>query len=165
MPRRPRPASGGKPGKEISVDDAASSSKVQLPLPKATSKRKLKAMDSKSESEEELEDDDDDSSSDSDEEDDEGDGGGSVSLGDSEESDLDVDAPRVVQWVDEDDLEQPEIASSDVSRGKAVNTEDIVRVVHASPKFGLFIVYFVLHRKPSKTVRRSTMSFEDCPSS
>jgi len=134
MPRRPRSASRGKPGKEKPAANVASSSKVQLPLPKATSKRKLKAVDSEPDSGEEWEDDDE-PGSDSDGEDNEGDDGDDVSLGDSEGSDLDVDAPRVAQWVDEDDLEQPEVASGDASHGKAVNAEDIVRVVHVSPEF------------------------------
>jgi ribosomal RNA-processing protein 36 len=84
------------------------------------------------------------------------------SLGDSEESDVDVDAPRVAQWVDEEELEQLEVASGDASHGKVVNAEDIVRVVHVSPKFGWFIA---LYRKPSKTVSWSTMSVGGCPSS
>ena len=164
MPRRPRSAPRGKPGKEKSVADVASSSKVQLPLPNATSKRKLKAVDTEPESGEEWEDDDE-PSSDSGEESDEDDDGDGVSLGDSEESDLDVDAPRVAQWVDEDDLEQPEVASGDALHGKGVNAEDIVRVLHVSPTFGWFIVYFALCRKPFKTVRRPTMSFGDHSSS
>lgn len=110
-----------------------SSSKVQLPLPKTTSKRKLKAVDPEPGSDGE-EWDDEEPSSDSDE--DEGDDD-DVSLGEtSEESDVDVDAPRVAQWVDEDDVDQPEIASGDASHGKAVVAEDIVRVVDVSPKFG-----------------------------
>jgi len=124
------------------------------------SKRKLEAVDSEPESREGWEDDDE-PSSDSDEEDEDGDDDGDVSLGNSEESDLDVDAPRVAQWVDEDDLEQPEVASGDAPHGKAVNTEDIVRAAHVFPMFGWFIVYVALRRKPSKTVRRLTMSFGD----
>ena len=139
MPRRPRLASGGKPRKEKIVADVASSSKVQSPLPAVTSKRKLKAVDSEPESEEEWEDDDK-QSSDSNEEDGEDDDGDSNSLEDSEGSDLDVDAPRVAQWVDEDDLEQPEVASGDASHGKAVNAGDIVGAVYVSPKFRWFIL-------------------------
>ena len=161
MSRRPRPTSREKPGKENFLVGVASSSKIQLHLPKATSRRKLKAVDSEPEPEGKW----DEPSSDSDEEDDEDGDGDDVSLGDSEESDVDVDAPRVAQWVDEDDLEQLEVVSGDASHGKAVNAEDIVRAVHASLKPGWFIVYSALYRKPSKTVRRSTMSFGDYPSS
>ena len=112
--------------------NVASSSKVQLPLPKVTSKRKLKTMDSEPDSEEEWHDDDG-PSSDSDEDDNkEGDIDDILLRGDSEESDLDVDAPRVAQWVDEDDLEQPEMVSGEASHGEVVNSEDIVRVVDVS---------------------------------
>jgi hypothetical protein len=130
MPRRPRPAPRGKPGKGKPADNAASSSKVQLPPPKALSKRRLKVADSEPESEERE--DDEESSSDSD-----GEGDDDTPLEeDSEESDVDVDAPRVAQWVDEDDLEQLETPFGDASHGEVENAEDIVCVVHVSPKFG-----------------------------
>lgn len=116
------------------MDDVASSSKVQLPLPEPMSKRKLKAVDSEPESEEEWEDEDK-QNSDSNEEDDEDDDGDSNSLRDSEESDLDVDAPRVAQWVDEDDLEQPGVVFGDASHGKTVNAGDIVGAVYVPSKF------------------------------
>ena len=110
----------------------ASSSRVQLPPPKATSKRKLRVVDPEPESE--KWEDSEESSSDSDEEDD-GEGEGDTSLGeDSEESDVDVDAPRVAQWIDEDDLEQQEMAFGDASHGKAEDAEDIVRVVRVPSK-------------------------------
>lgn len=132
MPRRPRPAPRGKPGKEKKTDNVASSSRVQLPLPKAISKRKLKILDSEPESEELN--DDEESSSDSEEDDEEGDDDTSLG-GDSEESDVDVDAPRVAQWVDEDDLDQPQMASGDASHGNAEDAGDIVRVVYVSLGF------------------------------
>jgi ribosomal RNA-processing protein 36 len=134
MPRRPRPAPREKPGKEIFVADVASSSKVKLPLPKAASKQKLKAVDSEPESDGEKWDDEGGPSSGSGEEDDEeGDSGDGSSGGDS---DVDVDAPRVAQWVDDEDLEEQEIPSGDAAHRKAVNAEDIVRVAPMSPKFG-----------------------------
>ena len=134
----------------------ASSSKVQLSSPRATSKRKLKTVDPEPESEEKWGDDDEPSSDSDEEEDGEGgDGGGDAfSGGGSEESDLNVDAPRVAQWVDEDELEQPETASGGASYRKMADVEDIVRVMYVSPKFGWFIVCFVLCRKPYKTVRQ-----------
>jgi hypothetical protein len=141
------------------VANAASGSKVQLPLPKATSKRKLKAVDPEPEPDEEEWDDGGESSSDSYEQDDEESDSDGL-LGDSdevgEESDVDLDAPRVAQWVDDEDLEDLEPPPGDSSSGKAVNGEDIVRVVLVSLKFGWLIVYFVLHRKPYKIVRQLT---------
>ena len=113
--------------------NVASSSKVQLPLPKATSERKLKAVDSEPESDEEKWEDEEPISDPDEEDDEEGDsdedssGGGSDE--DEEESDVDVDAPRVAQWVDDDDLEELAMPPGDALHGKVVNTEDIVRVV------------------------------------
>jgi hypothetical protein len=161
MPRRPLPASREKSGGGNFAANVASGSKVQLPLPKATSKQKLKAADSEpgldgegwgSE----------DSSSDSDEEDsEEGEGdSGDGSLEDSdeveEESDVDLDAPRVAQWVDDEDLDDLEMPSEDGSPGKAANAKDIVRVVLIFLKVGWLIIYLVLHRKPYKMVGQST---------
>ena len=156
MPRRPRPASRVKPRKEKSVVNVASSSKVQLPPPKVTPKRKLKAVDSEPESEGES-DDDDEPSSDSDER--SGEEGNDDDSRDSEESDVDVDAPRVAQWVDEEDLEHPETDSDGAPLGKVVGVEDIVSVAYVSPKFEWFIIYFAPYRRPYKIVRHSTTSF------
>lgn len=98
--------------------NVASSSKVKFPLPQVSFKRNSKPVDVESGSggEEWGEDDDDDdggSSSGSDEEESSDPG----SLGDPDEdgveSDVDVDAPRVAQWVDEEDLEQLEEPSDD----------------------------------------------------
>lgn len=136
MPRRPRPVSREKRNKGKFVANVASSSKVQLPPPKAASKRKLKAADSESESDDEEKSDDEESSSDEDSDDDgdgEGDSGDGSSGGDfdedGEESDVDVDAPRVAQWVDDEDMEELEMPPRD---GKAVNPEDIVRFMLTS---------------------------------
>jgi len=163
MPRRPRPASREKPGKENFVANAASSSKDQLPLP--TSKRKLQAVESEPELGEVEWGDDEIPSSDENEEGDSDDGSSPDPDGDEGESDVDVDAPRVAQWVDEDDLEEPEILPRDASHGKAVNAEDIVRVVYVYPKFGWFIVCFALYRIPYKIVSWLTTPVEDYPSS
>ena len=161
MPRRPRPASREKPSKGKFAANVASSSKVKLPLPKATPERMLKAVDSGSESDEE----DEESSSDSDEEDSEEGDSGDGSLGgdsdeDGEESDVDVDAPRVSQWVDDEDLEELEVPPGGVSHGKA---EDIVRVVLVSSKSRWFIVCSILYRKRYKMVRQLTMSVRNYP--
>lgn len=130
MPRRPRPASREKPGKEKIVADVASSSKVKLPLPQVSLKRSLNTVDSESESGREEWGDDDDggdevSSSDSDEEKSSDDGSLGEPDEDGVESDVDVDAPRVAQWVDEEDLEQLEGPSDDVPHQTA---DDIVRL-------------------------------------
>lgn len=113
------------------MGNVASSSKSILPLPKATSKRSLKVVDSESEPDEKNSDDNEDQSSDSDE------GSDSGSLGDShgdeEESDVDVDAPRVAQWVDEEELEQPEAPSGHASHKGTSDLEDIVRPSPVSP--------------------------------
>jgi hypothetical protein len=123
MPRRPRPASREKPGEDVVVQ-VASNSKPKLPLPKATSRRNLKTVDFEPESDEENGSVNRNDSGSDDEDEDSGDG----SLRDSgEESDVDVDAPRVAQWVDEEDLEQQDLPSGDVSHEKTVNLEDIVR--------------------------------------
>ena len=160
MPRRPLPTARRKSGGGNVAANAASGSKVQLPLPKATSKRKLKAVDPVPEPDEEEWDDDEESSTDSDEQDDEESDSGGLLGGDSdevgEESDVDLDAPRVAQWVDDEDLEDLEPPPGDSSSGKAVSAEDIVRVVLVSLKFGWLIVYFIFHRKPYKIVRRLT---------
>ena len=117
--------------------NVASGSKAQLPLPKVASERKLKATDSEPDAGEEWGGNDNEPSSDSGEDDSNEDDVDDLSLGgDSEESDVDVDAPRVAQWVDEDDLEQPEMVSGDDSRGNEENAENIVRVVYVSPGFG-----------------------------
>jgi len=163
MPRRPRPASREKPGKENSAVNTASSSKVQLPLPKVTLKQKLKAVDSEPELSEVEWDDDEMLNSDENEEGNSDDGSSADSDEDGEESDVDVDAPRVAQWVDEEDLEEPEIPPGDASHGEAANAEDIVRVVHVPPKFEWFIFYFALYRMPYKIVSRLTMPAEDYP--
>ena len=122
--------------------------------------QKLKAVRSKPESDEDEE-----SSSDSDEEEsEEGDsedgslGGGSDE--DGEESDVDVDAPRVSQWVDDEELEELDAPPGDASRGKA---EDIVGVVLVSSKSRWFIVYFAFFRKRCKTVRQLTISAGNYP--
>lgn len=132
MPRRPRPASRVKPKKEKSVVNVASSSKVQLPPPKVTQKRKLKAVDSEPESEGESDDNDEPSSVSDERSGEEGNDDNSLLGGDSEESDVDVDAPRVAQWVDEEDLEHPEMVSDGAPLGKVANVEDIVRAAHVS---------------------------------
>lgn len=136
MPRRPRPASREKPAKEGALADVASSSKSKLSLPKVTSKRSPQAAASEPESVEEYEDDNEGQSSDSEEED-EGGGSDDVSLGDpsqdGEESDIDVDAPRVAQWVDEEDLEQSEVHSGNASFKEAVDMGDIVGIFPVSP--------------------------------
>ena len=97
----------------------------------ATSKRDLKAVDSELESDEESNSPDDQGQSSDSDSDDEDESPGDGSLGDSnedgEDSGVDVDAPRVAQWVDEEDLEQPEVPSGDISHGKTVDLEDIVR--------------------------------------
>lgn len=118
MPRRPRPVSREKPGKE-------GAAKSKLSLPKGEPKPGLKVVDPQLESDEENIDDDENRSFDSDE--DEGSDDGSIVNSDKEESDVDVDAPRVAQWVDEEDLEQPEVSPGDASHKKTVNLEDIVR--------------------------------------
>ena len=108
---------------------------MKLPLPQAPFKRNSKAVGSESESDGEGwgdgDNDDDDSSSDSDEE-----SSDDGSLGDPDEdgveSDVDVDAPRVAQWVDEEDLEQLEEPSDDVPRQ---TTDDIVRFLLVSTKW------------------------------
>jgi len=134
MPRRPRPAPREKPSKGKFATNVASSSRVKLPLPKATSERKLKALDPEPESDGE----DEESTSDSDEEDSEESDSDDGSLGgdsdeDEEESDVDVDAPRVSQWVDDEDLEEVEVPPGGALHGKA---EDIVRVELVSLKSG-----------------------------
>ena len=117
------------------------------------SKRKPKVPDSEPESEE-LEDEEE-SSSDSEEDDEESSDDTSLE-GDSEESDVDVDTPRVAQWVDEDDLEQPEMAFGDASHKKAEDAEDIVRVVCVCVRsLDILSIIFALHRKPYKKVRQS----------
>ena len=98
-------------------------------------------MDPGSESGEEEWNDDGEPSSDEDEEGDSDEGLSTASGEDEEESDVDMDAPRVAQWVDDEDLEELETHSGDASHGKAADAEDIVRAVHVSPKF---IVHFVL---------------------
>jgi len=158
MPRRPQPAPREKPGKGEFSGNVASSSKVKLPLPKVGPERKLKAVDSESESDEE----DEESNTDSDEGDSEegdSDGGslGGESGDDGEESDVDVDAPRVSQWVDDEDLEELEVPVGDASHGKV---EDIVRVMPVSPKSRWFIVCY---RRRCKTVRELTISAGNCP--
>ena len=130
MARRPRPGSRERSGKEKIVANVASSSKFKLPLPKATAKRDLEQVSSESGSDEEKweeeEDSGEDQSSDSDEEGTEDD-----LLGDSDEdgegSDVDVDAPRAAQWIDEEDLEQPETPSGEPPSKKTADLEDIVR--------------------------------------
>lgn len=124
--------------------NVASSSKVKSPLPKAVPERKLKAVDVEPQSDEGGREDEE-SSSDSDEEDgEEGDSDDSSLGGDSgedgEESDVDVDAPRVSQWVDDEDLEEPEVTPGDASHGRV---EDIVRVALMSSKSRWLIV--ILH--------------------
>jgi len=161
MPRRPRPAPREKPSKEKFAANVASSSKVKLPLPKAAPERKLKALDSEPESDDE----DGESSSDSDEEDseegdsDDGPLGGDTDE-DGEESDVDVDAPRVSQWVDDEDLEELDAPPGDTSHGKV---EDIVSVVLVSSKSGWFIMCFACNRKRCRTVRQLISSAGNYP--
>jgi len=162
MPRRPRPALRGKSGKEKSGASVATSPKAQTPHPKAVSQRKLKPVDSDPGSSEEEWDDEEEPSLNSDEEDNGSDEGSLGNSGeDGEESDVDVDALRVAQWVDEDELEL-EMPSGDAPPGKGVNAEDIVRVMYVSPKPG-FMIYFALSRKPYKIVRKSPTPVGDCP--
>ena len=84
--------------------------------------RALESVDPGSESNEEQREGETDT--DSDEEGDSGDGPLEIS---DEESDVDVDGPRVVQWVDEEDLEQPENLSGDPLHRQMGDPEDIVR--------------------------------------
>lgn len=125
MPRRPRPASREKLRKEQAAVNGASGSKLKLPLPKATSKRSLKVADPEPESDEENDDASEVQSSDSDESK-SSDYGSPGDSDEDEEFDVDVDAPRVAQWVDEEDLDQPEVPSGDASYGKTVDLEDMV---------------------------------------
>lgn len=135
MPRRPRTAPREKSDGEKFVANAASGSKVQLPLPKAAFKRKLITVDSEHELDEEGSEGEE-SSSDEDEDSEGGDSDdislGGYSDGDREESDVDVDAPRVVQWIDEEELEELGMPPADAPPGKA---EDIVRAAPVFPKF------------------------------
>ena len=116
----------------------------------ATPKRKLEAMNSGSGS------DDEEPSPDSGEEEEGSSADSSLRRDpdeDGEESDVDVDAPRVAQWVDDEDLEELELLPGDTSHGKAVDAEDVVRVVPVSPNFGWFIVF---RRKSCRIVRQLT---------
>ena len=104
----------------------ASSSKAKLSLAKIASKRNMEAVDSEPDlDEEEREDNDSDEgpSPESDEEDSDLPG----DLAEDEESDVNMDAPRVAQWVDEEDLERAEAFSGDASHKNTVDLEDIVR--------------------------------------
>ena len=131
MPRRPRPVLRGRPKEEGPVANVASSSKAKLPLAKIASKRNMEAVDSEPDlDEEEREDNDSDEgpSSESDEEDSDLPG----DLAEDEESDVNMDAPRVAQWVDEEDLERAEAVSGDASHKNTVDPEDIVRFLLSS---------------------------------
>ena len=142
MPRRPRPALRGRPKEEGPVVNVASSSKAKLPLAKVASKRKMEAVDSEPDlDEEEREDNDGDEgpSSESDEEDSDLPG----DLSEDEESDVNMDAPRVAQWVDEEDLERAETVSGDASHENTVNPEDIVRFLYLPLSYERFVIYCV----------------------
>lgn len=157
MPRRPRPALRGRPKEEGPVVNVASSSKAKLSLAKIASKRNMEAVDSEPDlDEEEREDNDSDEgpSSESDEEDSDLPG----NLAEDEESDVNMDAPRVAQWVDEEDLERAEAVSGDASHKNAVDPEDIVRFYYLPLRYERFVIYCFppTHRKPSKIVRQIT---------
>ena len=159
MPRQPRPAPREKPDKGKFVANVASSSRVKLPVPRAAPERRLKVVDAEFESDE----DGDESSPVSDEEDSEEGGSSDGSTGenpDGEESDVDVDAPRVSQWVDDEDLEELEAPAGDALHGEV---EDIVRAVLVSSKTRLFIERLVFHRKRCNIVRKSTISIGGYP--
>ena len=112
--------------------NVASSSRVKLPLPRAAPERRLKAVDTESESDEDGDESSPVSDEEASEEGDSSDGSTGENLDeDGEESDMDVDAPRVSQWVDDEDLEELEAPAGDASHGDA---EDIVRVALVSLK-------------------------------